>query len=170
MLDIKSVFIGPFSIYFNFAIKMATETERKFLVRGEFRHLVVKEISIIQAYISKFPDKTIRIRIAGDSAFLTIKSRIENMEFARSEWEFPIPVQDAREMLHICLPGRIYKTRYLIPSGKHTIEVDVFHEKNEGLIIAEIELSAENEKFEKPEWLGEEVTGKPQYYNANLIK
>jgi len=157
-------------IYFNFAIKMATETERKFLVKGEFRHLAVEKISITQAYISKFPDKTIRIRIAGDSAFLTIKSRIENMEFARNEWEFPIPVQDAREMLYICLPGRIYKTRHLIPSGKHTIEVDVFHEKNEGLIIAEIELKAEDEKFEKPEWLGVEVTGNPEYYNANLIK
>lgn len=149
---------------------MATETERKFLIRGEFRHLAVKEINITQAYISGSSDKTIRIRIAGDSAWLTIKSRIHGKEFARNEWEFPIPVADAREMLQICLPGRIHKTRYLVPSGKHTIEVDVFHEKNEGLMIAEIELSSEDEKFDKPEWLGEEVTGNPQYYNSNLIK
>jgi CYTH domain-containing protein len=73
-------------------------------------------------------------------------------------------------MMHICLPGRIVKTRYLIPSGKHTFEIDVFHEKNEGLVVAEIELAYDDEHFDKPEWLGEEVTGNPQYYNVNLIK
>jgi adenylate cyclase len=88
----------------------------------------------------------------------------------RNEWEFPISVSDAKEMLKICLPGKIEKTRYIVPSGRHKFEVDVFHDKNEGLIIAEIELSSENEQFDKPEWLGEEVTGKPEYYNANLIK
>jgi CYTH domain-containing protein len=149
---------------------MATETERKFLVKGEFLHLAKSKINIIQAYISTYPDKTIRIRIADDSAYLTIKTRMSNMEFARNEWEFEIPVTDAREMLQICLPGRVYKTRYLVPCGKHTFEVDVFHEKNEGLIIAEIELSSEDEAFDSPEWLGEEVTGFPRYYNANLIK
>jgi adenylate cyclase len=71
--------------------------------------------------------------------------------------------------MNVCLPGKIIKTRYLIPSGKHTFEVDVFHDKNKGLIIAEIELSSEDEPFEKPDWLGEEVTGKPEYYNSNLI-
>jgi adenylate cyclase len=149
---------------------MATETERKFLVSGEFRHLAVEKIEMTQAYLSVFPDKTIRLRIAGDKAYLTIKSRIKNMAFARNEWEFEIPVSDAREMMLICIPGRIVKTRYLVPSGKHMAEVDVFHDKNEGLVIAEIELDSEDEKFEKPEWLGEEVTGMPQYYNANLIK
>jgi len=73
-------------------------------------------------------------------------------------------------MMKICLAGKIVKTRYLIPAGKHTFEVDVFHDKNEGLVIAEIELSSDDEKFEIPEWLGEEVTGNPAYYNANLIK
>jgi CYTH domain-containing protein len=73
-------------------------------------------------------------------------------------------------MMHICLPGRIIKTRYLVPSGKHTFEIDVFHEKNEGLVVAEIELAYDDEYFDKPEWLGEEVTGNPRYYNANLIK
>ena len=81
-----------------------------------------------------------------------------------------IPVNDAQEMMSICLPGRIAKTRYLVPSGKHNFEIDVFHEKNEGLIIAEIELNKEDERFDKPDWLGDEVTGLPQYYNANLIK
>ncbi|MCE5347563.1 MAG: CYTH domain-containing protein [Bacteroidales bacterium] len=149
---------------------MATETERKFLVKNEFKHLAVKEINIIQSYLSIHPDKTIRLRITDDRAFLTIKSRISGRKIAKSEWEFPVPVSDAREMMNICLPGKIVKTRYLIPSGSHTFEVDVFHDKNEGLVIAEIELKSEDEYFDKPDWLGEEVTGKPEYYNANLIK
>jgi adenylate cyclase len=149
---------------------MATETERKFLAKSEFRHLSVKEIKITQYYLSIDPDKTIRLRITDDKAFLTIKSRIRKESITRSEWEFPIPFSDANDMMPVCLPGKIVKTRYLIPSGNHTFEVDVFHDKNEGLIIAEIELSSEDEQFEKPDWLGEEVTGKPEYYNANLIK
>ena len=149
---------------------MATEIERKFLVAGEFRHLAVKEIMIIQAYLTIDPVKSIRLRIMGEMAFITVKSRIGEQVIARNEWEFPIPLSDAEEMIKVCLPGRIVKTRFLVPSGKHTFEVDVFHDKNEGLIIAEIELSYESEHFERPEWLGEEVTGKSEYYNANLIK
>jgi adenylate cyclase len=149
---------------------MATETERKFLVKGEFRHLAVKEIKIIQAYLGIDADKTIRLRIADDKAFLTVKSRPQKNSITRNEWEVQIPFTDAEQMMRICLPGRIFKTRYLVPSGKHTFEIDVFHEKNDGLIIAEIELSNDDEHFDKPDWLGEEVTGDPQYYNANLIK
>jgi adenylate cyclase len=149
---------------------MATETERKFLVKAEFRHLAVKEIKIIQSYLSIDSDKTIRLRIADDKAFLTVKSKPQKNSITRNEWEVQIPVADAEEMMSVCLPGRIVKTRYLIPSGKHTFEIDVFHEKNEGLIIAEIELTTDDEHFDKPEWLGEEVTGMQQYYNANLIK
>ena len=150
--------------------KMATEIERKFLVTGEFRHLAVKEIKITQAYLILDPEKTIRIRIADDKAYLTIKTRAAKNTISRNEWEFQIPVKDAEEMMEVSVPGRVFKTRYIIPSGKHKIEVDVFHDKNEGLIIAEIELAFENEKYDKPAWLGEEVTGQPQYYNANLIK
>lgn len=149
---------------------MATEIERKFRVKGEFRHLAVKEISIIQSYLSIDPDKTIRVRITDNEAFLTIKGRSSKNSIARSEWEFPIPFSDANEVMCVCLPGKIIKTRYLIPSGNHTFEVDVFHDKHEGLIIAEIELSSEDEYFEQPEWLGVEVTGIPEYYNANLIQ
>jgi adenylate cyclase len=151
-------------------IKMAVETERKFLVRGDFRHLAVRSLNILQTYLSIDRDKTIRLRIADDKAFITVKSRPELNSISRGEWEFPISVSDAGEMMKICLPGKIEKTRYIVPYGRHTFEVDVFHDKNEGLIIAEIELSYESEKFEIPEWLGEEVTGKPEYYNANLIK
>lgn len=149
---------------------MATEIERKFLVRGEFRYLAIKKVKITQTYLSIDPDKTIRIRIAGRKAFLTIKSKPHGRSIARGEWEIQIPKADAVEIMKICLPGKIEKTRYMIPAGKHMFEVDVFHDKNEGLVIAEIELSSESEKFKKPGWLGEEVTGKPQYYNANLIK
>jgi adenylate cyclase len=149
---------------------MATETERKFLVKSDFRHLAIKEIKIIQTYLSIDPEKTIRLRTADKKAFITIKNRPKPNSFSRGEWEFQIPLKDATEMMGLCLPGSIVKTRYLIPSGKHTWEVDVFHDKNEGLIIAEIELASESEHFEKPEWLGEEVTGRPEYYNANLIK
>jgi adenylate cyclase len=149
---------------------MATEIERKFLVKGEFRHLAVKEIDITQAYISVEKNKTIRIRISGNEAFLTIKSQIAGQSFARNEWEFKIPLSDAKEMTKICLPGKIVKTRYLIPFGKHTWEVDDFHDKNEGLVIAEIELGSENEEFVKPDWLGKEVTGDSRYFNSNLIK
>ncbi|MGC1391118.1 MAG: CYTH domain-containing protein [Bacteroidales bacterium] len=149
---------------------MATETERKFLVKSEFRHLAFKEIKIFQSYLTIDAEKTIRLRIADDKAFLTVKSRPHKNSITRNEWEVQIPVTDAEGMMGICIPGRIVKTRYLIQSGKHIFEVDVFHEKNEGLIIAEIELGSDDELFDKPSWLGEEVTGIPQYYNANLIK
>ena len=149
---------------------MAIETERKFLVKGEFMHLSKKALKITQAYLSIDPYKTVRIRISDDKAYITIKGRPVGDSISRSEWEFPIPLTDAIEMMKICLSGKIVKTRYLIPSGKHTFEVDVFHDKNDGLIIAEIELSSDDEKFDIPEWLGEEVTGNPAYYNANLIK
>jgi len=157
-------------ININFTIKMATETERKFLVIGEFKHLSIKKIEITQYYLSIDPDKTIRLRIAGKKAFLTIKGRAGEGSISRSEWEFQIPVTDAKKIINICLPGKIVKTRYLIPSTKYTFEVDVFHDKNEGLVIAEIELGSEDEEFNKPDWLGSEVTGFPGYYNANLLK
>jgi adenylate cyclase len=149
---------------------MAVETERKFLVKGAFKHLAVRSTYILQRYLTIDDRKTIRIRIAGDQAFFTIKGRPAKNSISREEWEIPVSVSDARDLMKICLPGKIEKTRYLVPCGDHTYEVDVFHDKNEGLIIAEIELSSESEQFEKPEWVGEEVTGRPEYYNANLIK
>lgn len=149
---------------------MAVETERKFLVTGEFRHLAVRSLEIVQTYLSIDNTRTIRLRIAEDEAFLTIKARPEGNSISRNEWEFRVPVSDAREIMRICIPGKIEKTRYFVPAGLHTFEVDVFHGKNDGLIIAEIELTSESERFEKPQWLGEEVTGRPEYYNANLIK
>lgn len=148
---------------------MAIETERKFLVKGAFEHLASGKISIKQYYLATYPERTVRIRITGEKALLTIKSEVFKGSFSRGEWEFEIPLSDALEMIKISLPGMIEKTRYLIPAGKHIFEVDVFHGKNDGLVIAEIELSSENDEFEKPDWLGEEVTGNPKYYNSNLI-
>jgi len=149
---------------------MATETERKYLVKGEFRNLAVREINIIQSYLSVDPEKTIRLRIANNTAFLTVKSKPKKNSITRNEWEVEIPLKDGLEMMNLCLPGRVVKTRFIVPSGKHTFEIDVFHEQNEGLVVAEIELTTENELFEKPDWLGEEVTGNPKYFNSNLIK
>ena len=148
---------------------MAIETERKYLVKGGFEHLAVKKIRIRQSYFSTDPGRTIRLRIAGEKGIITFKSSTWKESFSRNEWEFDIPLKDAEEMIKICLPGIIDKTRHYIPAGRHTFEVDVFHGKNEGLVIAEIELTSESEEFERPEWLGEEVTGNPRYYNSNLI-
>jgi adenylate cyclase len=148
---------------------MADEIERKFLVKGPFSKLTEKKIRIRQAYFTTDPMRTIRIRIAGDIGILTFKSIVGQKSFTRKEWEFEIPLKDAEEMLQICLPGVIDKTRHYIPVGSHTYEVDLFHGKNDGLIIAEIELKSEDEEFDKPEWLGEEVTGNPKYYNSNLV-
>jgi adenylate cyclase len=149
---------------------MGKEIERKFLVRSEFRHLAKKEIKILQTYLAIDNDKSVRLRIADDKAFISIKSKAGENSIRRSEWEISIPVADALEMMKISLPGKIEKTRYLVPFGEHLFEVDIFHGANEGLTIAELELFSESEQFDKPEWLGEEVTGQPQYYNANLLK
>jgi adenylate cyclase len=151
---------------------MTRETERKFMVKSSFLSLKqnFKSERILQAYLSAGPEKTIRLRICGSGAFLTIKSGYPEGSFSHCEWEYEIPSSDAEEMLHLCLPGRVEKTRYYVPAGEHTFEIDVFDGANEGLMIAEVELKSETEEFEKPDWLGEEVTGNPAYYNVNLLK
>ena len=148
---------------------MAKEIERKFLVTGNFLENPVKKSNIIQGYLSIDPLKTIRLRICDDGAFLTIKSQVSKMWHERNEWEVELSLSMAKEIMEICLPGRIIKSRYFIPCGQHTFEVDVFHGEHEGLVIAEIELESIEEPFERPVWLGEEVTGRPEYYNSNLI-
>ena len=151
-----------------------TEIERKFLVISDaFLPQAVTQYEIMQGYLSKEPGKTIRVRIRDDRAFLTIKSSLLREGIAKFEWEKEIEVADAQEMLKICLPGAISKTRYIIPAPdykgeKRCWEVDVFHGHKEGLILAELELGSEDEPFDRPEWLGDEVTGLPQYYNANM--
>ena len=149
---------------------MATEIERKFLVKGEYKHLAKRSENIIQAYLSTVPERTIRIRITDEKAKLAIKGIQHEGTISRKEWELELPLKDAREMIKICLPGIIEKTRHYIPFGKHTFEVDEFHGKNEGLVIAEIELGTEEEIYYIPDWLGKEVTCNPVYFNSNLIK
>ena len=147
---------------------MAIEIERKFLVSGEFRQDSPESYRIMQGYICSDPDRTVRVRVRGDKGFLTIKGRGSEGGLSRYEWEKEIPVSEAFELMALCGSGVIDKTRYLVPFGKHTYEVDVFHGANEGLVLAEIELSDEQEAFDMPSWLGEEVTGDVRYYNSML--
>ena len=148
---------------------MALEIERKFLVKGEFRHLAIKKTEISQGYLSVDPDRIVRVRIADNRAVLSVKAPSSGTEFSRYEWEYEIPADEAGEIMNACLPEVIRKTRYIVPEHGHLFEVDVFHGKNEGLIIAELELTSEDQDFVSPGWLGEEVTGLAQYYSSNLI-
>ncbi|MDP2424709.1 MAG: CYTH domain-containing protein [Bacteroidales bacterium] len=149
---------------------MAQEIERKFLVKGEFKPFVHKQTRITQGYLSLVPERTVRVRIKGSKGFITIKGIGNDTGTSRYEWEKEIPVAEVDELLKICEPGVIDKTRYLVKSGAHTFEVDEFYGENQGLVVAEIELNAEDETFEKPEWLGEEVTGDVRYFNSMLMK
>ncbi len=149
---------------------MAQEIERKFLVKGDFKPDAFKSTRISQGYLSSVPERTVRVRIKGNQGFLTIKGKGNHSGISRYEWEKEIPVKEAEELLQLCEPGIIDKTRYLVKSGNHTFEVDEFHGENEGLILAEIELETENESFVKPSWIAEEVTGDAKYYNAVLTK
>ena len=151
-----------------------TEIERKFLVRSDaFMAQATGKREIEQGYLCRDKGRTIRVRICDARAFLTIKSSQLREGLARFEWEHEIALQDAREMMTLCLPGLIRKTRYLIPATPfqgepRTWEVDVFHDRMDGLVMAELEMGSEDEPFERPEWLGEEVTGNPKYYNSNM--
>ena len=147
-----------------------TEIERKFLVVSEaFKTASTSRMEIRQGYLCKDPDKTIRVRIRDAQAFLTIKSGKLRAGLAKFEWEREIDLADAQELMKICLPGAIEKTRYIIPCANgRKWEVDVFHGRLAGRVLAEIELGSEDEVFVRPEWVGAEVTGQPQYYNANM--
>lgn len=150
---------------------MALEIERKFLTTGKFKQEATSKTRITQGYLSSDSKPTVRVRIAGNKGFLTIKGSPNQTGISRFEWEKEIPVKEAEELLEICKPGIIYKTRFIVPEKTGLIfEVDEFHGDNEGLIIAEIELPTEDYKFDKPCWLGKEVTGEVRYYNSMLVK
>lgn len=147
------------------------EIERKFLVKStDFKPLAFIKNHIAQGYLNSDPERTVRIRIKGESGFLTVKGKGNETGMTRLEWETEISLAEARPLLAICEKGIIDKIRYEIEVGNHIYEVDEFFGENEGLIIAEIELRNENEPFEKPSWLGEEVTNDKRYYNAYLSK
>ena len=149
---------------------MAQEIEKKFLVAGEFKESAKKATRITQGYLSSVPERTVRVRVKGDKGYITVKGIGNDSGASRFEWEKEIPVEDVKALLEICEPGVIDKTRYLVKVGTHTFVVDEFYGDNEGLTVAEVELSDENEAFDKPSWLGEEVTGDAKYYNSMLMK
>lgn len=147
------------------------EIERKFLVlNNDFRKESFANNQIAQGYLNTDPERTVRVRIKGNDGFLTIKGSGNETGLSRFEWEKKIDLDDAKLLMKLCEKGAISKTRFEIKIGKHVFEVDEFYGENQGLIIAEIELESENEIFEKPNWLGKEVTNDEKYYNAYLSK
>ena len=147
------------------------EIERKFRVLSEaYKAQAFRKEKIIQGFLSRHPERTVRVRIKGEQGFLTIKGKSPDGGVSRFEWEKEISVDEAEALFEICEPGRIEKVRHLVKLGEHVFEVDEFHGENEGLTVAEIELSAPDEKYARPEWLGEEVTGDNRYYNSQLSK
>ncbi len=144
---------------------MAIEIERKFLVLGK-PWLPSQGTPFVQGYLNRDKARTVRVRIAGSQAFLTVKGPTTGM--ARPEFEYPIPVADAEELLKLSDGPVLEKRRHLVPYAGMTWEIDEFQGENAGLVVAEIELADENQSFERPPWLAREVTGDPRYYNANL--
>ena len=147
------------------------EIERKFLVKDQsYKNRAFKYTRIAQGYLNSNPQRTVRVRMYGDEAFITVKGIPDAAGTTRFEWEKKIDKTDAEALLKLCEEGVIQKTRYLINAGPHTYEVDEFYEDNLGLVVAEIELGDTTEDFIKPEWLGKEVTGEMRYYNSQLSK
>jgi len=147
---------------------MSVEIERKFLVSGDFKTFATSFSHIRQGYINNSGGRTVRVRTRDDKAYLTIKGPSLDGGLSRYEWEIEIPFSDALDLLKLAINPIIDKTRFIVPFSGHTFEVDEFYGDNEGLTIAEVELCSTDEGFDKPQWLGEEVTGDHRYYNAQL--
>lgn len=147
------------------------EIERKFLITSQdFKKEAFTQNRIKQGYLSSVPERTVRVRVKADRAFMTVKGASNDSGLSRFEWEKEITLEDANQLLLLCEKGVIDKTRFEVKKGKHIYEIDEFYGENEGLIMAEIELNSENENFEKPSWLGKEVTSDNRYYNSYLSK
>jgi len=146
------------------------EIERKFLVAGDFRPFVSRSLTIRQGFLSSHPERVVRVRLSGEEGCLTVKGPSRDGGVSRFEWESALEVEEARRLLELCEPGMIEKTRHLVDAGAHLFEIDEFHGANEGLVVAEIELASPEEVFERPAWLGEEVTADPRYANAALAR
>ena len=148
---------------------MALEIERKFLVLDDsYKHEAFSKSHILQGYICSGRGRTVRIRIRDDRAYITIKGPSLDGGLSRYEFEQEIPLDDARQLMKLCEPGTIDKPRWLVKRGRHTFEVDEFFGDNEGLVMAEVELAYEDEPYEKPDFIGKEVTGDRRYYNGHL--
>lgn len=148
---------------------MAIEIERKFIVKADFSQLETGKVYFKQGYIPS-ENCSIRIRISDKAGYITIKGPGDELGISRFEWEKQIPKEEADELFKFCTRGSIEKIRHYIPAGKHIYEVDEFLGENIGLIVAEIELDSIDETFEKPDWLGKEVTGIKRYYNGSLAR
>ncbi len=147
------------------------EIERKFLVNSNaFKTEAFTQNRISQGYLNSAPGRTVRVRIKGSKGFLTVKGASNESGMSRFEWEKEIPVSEANDLLQLCEEGIIDKTRFEVKMGNHVFEIDEFYGENQGLIMAEIELNSETEPFEKPSWLGKEVTNDKRYYNSYLSK
>lgn len=149
---------------------MAQEIERKFLVTGDYKSQAYASSRVVQGYICSTRGHTVRVRIRDGKGYLTIKGASDAAGMSRYEWEKEISLREAEELMKLCEPGVIDKTRYLVRSGHHTFEVDEFYGDNAGLVVAEVELASEDEPFEKPSFIGREVTGDVRYYNSQLMK
>ena len=148
---------------------MKKEIERKFLVRNDkFKDQSIEKQKIKQGYLSKDPERTVRIRITEEEAWITIKGKSNENGMTRLEWEKPISLTDGEALMKLCVTSPIEKVRYIIPQKNLNFEVDVFFGYKSGLVLTEIELPSEATLFEKPDWLGEEVTGIKKYYNAMM--
>lgn len=146
---------------------MGIEIERKFLVRGDAYRALAPGMACRQGYLCTDPARVVRVRVLGDRAFLTIKGAAAGA--SRAEFEYAIPPGDARELLNLCERTLIEKTRYTVPHGGLVWEIDEFHGANAGLVVAECELQAEDQRVDRPDWVGEEVTGDARYFNSNLV-
>ena len=147
------------------------EIERKFLVKGDgYKQQAYSHSHIQQGYICSSHGRTVRVRIRDERGYLTIKGPSENGGLSRYEFEKEITLDEAEHLMQLCEPGIIDKTRWLVKSGRHTFEVDEFFGENEGLVMAEVELGAEDEPYEKPDFIGQEVTADRRYYNSHLRK
>lgn len=150
---------------------MAVEIERKFLVEGtEYREMAYSSDLIVQGYICRQDGNSVRVRIRDGRGYLTIKGPSLDGGLSRYEWEREISLSEAEDLLLLCRDAKIDKRRYLVKCGNHTYEVDEFYGDNEGLVVAEIELSDKDEPFERPSFLGREVTGEARYYNGHLTR
>lgn len=147
------------------------EVERKFLVKSDaYKNNTSSETRIVQGFLNTDPERTVRVRIKGDKGYLTVKGKGNDSGTTRFEWETEITIAEATNLIDLCEPGILEKIRFEVPVGEHVFEVDEFLRENKGLVIAEIELKYEDEPFEKPDWLGVEVTGDVKYYNSQLCK
>lgn len=149
---------------------MPREIERKFLVTGEYKSQAFAHSRIVQGYICSARGRTVRVRLRDGRGYLTIKGASDAAGMSRYEWEKEISREEAEELMTLCEEGVIDKTRYLVRSGSHVFEVDEFYGDNEGLVMAEVELASEDEPFDRPAFIGREVTGDVRYYNSQLMK